>query len=67
MVHAARGVMAHVHSTAADPYIACDGAIDKAAKQLRRQKRKLRDHQNASRRSDMELPAEKLSSEDAED
>ncbi len=67
MVHAAGGVMAHVHSTAADPYVACDGAIVKAAKQLRRQKRKLRDHQNASRRSDMELPAEKLSGEDAED
>ena len=67
MVHAARGVTAQVHSLAADPYVAFDGAVDKAAKQLRRQKRKLRDHQNASRRSDLALPAEKVSGDDAED
>ena len=67
MVHAARGVMAQVHSVAADPYVACDGAVDKAAKQLRRQKRKLRDHHNASRRSGLALSTENLSGEDAED
>ena len=48
-VHAARGVLVQGRADAADPYAACDGAIERTAKQLRRQKRKIRDHHKNER------------------
>lgn len=43
-VHAARGIKLQAHAEAADAYAAFDSALIKAAKRLRRQKRKIRDH-----------------------
>lgn len=44
IVHAARGVKMQAHADASDAYAAFDAALTKAAKRLRRQKRKIRDH-----------------------
>ncbi len=43
-VHARRGIVMQGHSTADDAYAAFDRALDRVAKQLRRHKRRLRDH-----------------------
>ncbi len=43
-VHAARGIKLQAHAEAGDAYAAFDSALTKAAKRLRRQKRKIRDH-----------------------
>jgi ribosomal subunit interface protein len=42
--HVGRGIMAQSEATADQPYIACDQALDRLAKRLRRHKRRLRDH-----------------------
>jgi ribosomal subunit interface protein len=42
--HVGRGIMAQSEATADQPYIACDQAVDRLAKRLRRHKRRLRDH-----------------------
>lgn len=43
-VHIGRGIQFQSHGEADDPYPAFDMALEHAAKQLRRHKRKLRDH-----------------------
>ena len=43
-VHARRGIVMQGHSSADDAYTAFDKALDRVAKQLRRHKRRLRDH-----------------------
>lgn len=43
-VHVGHGILFQGHGEADDPYPAFDMALDHAAKQLRRHKRKLRDH-----------------------
>jgi ribosomal subunit interface protein len=45
--HVGRGIMAQSEATADQPYIACDQALDRLAKRLRRHKRRLRDHHKA--------------------
>jgi len=42
--HVGRGIMAQSEALADQPYIACDQALDRLAKRLRRHKRRLRDH-----------------------
>ncbi len=45
--HVGRGIMAQSEAVADQPYIACDQALDRLAKRLRRHKRRLRDHHKA--------------------
>ncbi len=45
--HVGRGIMAQSEALADQPYIACDQAVDRLAKRLRRHKRRLRDHHKA--------------------
>jgi len=42
-----RGIMAQSEAVADQPYIACDQALERLAKRLRRHKRRLRDHHKA--------------------
>jgi ribosomal subunit interface protein len=42
--HVGRGIMAQSEALADQPYLACDQALDRLAKRLRRHKRRLRDH-----------------------
>ena len=42
--HVGRGIMAQSEALADQPYVACDQALDRLAKRLRRHKRRLRDH-----------------------
>ncbi len=42
--HVGRGIMAQSEAVADQPYLACDQALDRLAKRLRRHKRRLRDH-----------------------
>ncbi len=42
--HVGRGIMAQSEGLADQPYVACDQALDRLAKRLRRHKRRLRDH-----------------------
>tara|TARA_R110002096_G_scaffold86758_9_gene199378 strand:+ start:271 stop:861 length:591 start_codon:yes stop_codon:yes gene_type:complete len=56
-VHAGRGIDVQSHASAGDPYQAFDQAADKVAKQLRRFKRRLRDHHNGH--SDPGVPAQR--------
>jgi ribosomal subunit interface protein len=42
--HVGRGIMAQSEALADQPYVACDQAVDRLAKRLRRHKRWLRDH-----------------------
>ncbi len=56
-VHARRGTVMQGHSTTDDAYTAFDKALDRVAKQLRRHKRRLRDHHKSQ--SNVEtLPAQ---------
>lgn len=43
-IHVGRGIMIHAQAEAPEPYPAFDAASEKLAKQLRRYKRRLRDH-----------------------
>jgi ribosomal subunit interface protein len=43
-VHVGRGMIVQGQGQASDARVACDGAIDRVAKRLRRHKRRLRDH-----------------------
>ena len=43
-VHAGRGIQFQGHGETDDPYTSCDAAIDRVGKQLRREKRRRRDH-----------------------
>ena len=45
--HVGRGIMAQSEAVADQPYIACDHALERLAKRLRRHKRRLRDHHKA--------------------
>jgi ribosomal subunit interface protein len=51
-VHVGRGIVAHSGGEADDPYLAFSGALEHLAKRLRRHKRRLRDHHNATARAD---------------
>jgi ribosomal subunit interface protein len=42
--HVGRGIVAQSEALADQPYVACDQALDRLAKRLRRHKRRLRDH-----------------------
>ncbi|PRX31166.1 ribosomal subunit interface protein [Meinhardsimonia xiamenensis] len=44
VVHLSTGLLARCHATGGDAYAAFDSAVEKMDKQLRRHKRKLRDH-----------------------
>ena len=48
-VHVQRGTVMQAQGSAADPYVAFDAALERTAKQLRRHKRKIRDHHKDSR------------------
>jgi ribosomal subunit interface protein len=50
-VHVGRGIVAHSGGEADDPYVAFSGALEHLAKRLRRHKRRLRDHHNATARA----------------
>ena len=50
-VHVGRGIVAHSSGEADDPYVAFSAALDHLAKRLRRHKRRLRDHHNATARA----------------
>ena len=50
-VHVGRGIVAHSSGEADDPYVAFSGALEHLAKRLRRHKRRLRDHHNATARA----------------
>jgi len=43
-LHVGRGIVANSSATASDHYVAFDAAAERLAKQLRRSKRRLRDH-----------------------
>jgi ribosomal subunit interface protein len=43
-VHIGRGIVVNAHASASEPYPAFDAAAERVAKQLRRYKRRLRDH-----------------------
>lgn len=43
-MHVGRNIQMNATNEADDPYVACDGAVDRLAKRLRRYKRRLRDH-----------------------
>ena len=45
--HVGRGIMAQSEALADQPYVACDQALERLAKRLRRHKRRLRDHHKA--------------------
>ena len=55
--HPGRGLLVQGGATAADVYAAFDGALARIAKQLRRYKRRIRDH-HKGRRQDDTLPAQ---------
>lgn len=50
-VHVVRGTVMQAQGSATDPYVAFDAALERAAKQLRRHKRKMRDYHKDSRGS----------------
>ena len=43
-IHIGRGIVVNAHASASEAYAAFDGAAERLAKQLRRYKRRLRDH-----------------------
>jgi len=55
-VHAGRGIVVQGQAQASDAHLACDGAIERVAKRLRRYKRRLRDHHKPGGEV-MEVPA----------
>jgi ribosomal subunit interface protein len=48
-VHIGRGIVVNAHASALEPYPAFDAAAERVAKQLRRYKRRLRDHRAKTR------------------
>jgi len=48
-LHIGRGMMINSHASASEHYVAFDAAAERLAKQLRRYKRRLRDHGNKAR------------------
>jgi len=56
-VHAGRGMLMQGRSSANDAYAAFDGALDRIAKQLRRYKKRIRDH-HKDRATEDTLPAQ---------
>jgi ribosomal subunit interface protein len=48
-VHIGRGIVVNAHASAPEPYLAFDAAAERIAKQLRRYKRRLRDHHAKAR------------------
>jgi ribosomal subunit interface protein len=48
-LHVGRGIVINSHATASDHYVAFDAAAEHLAKQLRRSKRRLRDHHGKAR------------------
>src|SRR6516165_4359289 len=50
-VHIGRGIVVNAHGAASEPYSAFDAAAERVAKQLRRYKRRLRDHHAKMRES----------------
>jgi ribosomal subunit interface protein len=57
-VHAGRGLSVQSGATAADPYVAFDGAAERIDKRLRRHKRKLRNHHGHSGKEDVAAAAD---------
>jgi ribosomal subunit interface protein len=55
-VHAGRGLMVQCHGSSADAYAAFDDAGERLQKQLRRYKRRLRNHHKSSREEEPEAP-----------
>ena len=56
-VHARRGMTVQCHAQSADPYAAFDEAAARLEKQLRRYKRRLRNHHKGTRESEEASPA----------
>lgn len=52
-LHLGTGITVQAVGAAQDPYLSVDQAIDRIEKQLRRYKRRLRDHNNAEARTDV--------------
>ncbi len=48
-IHIGRGIVVNARAAASDPYLAFDAAAERLAKQLRRYKRRLRDHHAKAR------------------
>ena len=53
-VHAGRGLLVQCHGRSEDPYAAFDGAAERLDKQLRRYKRRLRNHHKAAAKANGE-------------
>jgi ribosomal subunit interface protein len=51
-VHAGRGLLVQCHGESSDPYAAFDSAAERLDKQLRRYKRRLRNHHKAAAKED---------------
>jgi len=60
-LHVGRGIVINGHASASDHYLAFDAAAERLAKQLRRYKRRLRDHHGKAH-----APAERAEAEGAE-
>ena len=60
-LHVGRGIVVNGHASASDHYLAFDAAAERLAKQLRRYKRRLRDHHGKA-----PMPAEDKEAEGAE-
>lgn len=56
-VHAGHAIVMQSHASAGEPYAAFDQALDRIETRLRRYKRRLRNHHNASKASAAELVA----------
>src|SRR5689334_10272659 len=59
-VHARRGLTVQCHAESADPYAAFDEAAVRLEKQLRRYKRRLRNHHKAARETEEEAAATEI-------
>lgn len=57
-VHVGRGIDVQASGQADDAYVAFDNACDRIAKQLRRYKRRLRDHHKNAAKAEEALPAQ---------
>jgi ribosomal subunit interface protein len=53
-VHAGRGLLVQCHGESSDPYAAFDSAVERLDKQLRRYKRRLRNHHKAAKDGEMQ-------------
>ena len=65
--HVGRHIQLSAQGEADDPYRACDGALDRLSKRLRRHKRRLRDHHKEPSDSQAPLPAQQYILADEDD